>query len=250
MKRLLTGTLGAQIACAPVAALEPASTDGTDGETGVESDTETKDPLVYEESFDTHGPRIRVDHGSDDSDASVEVIDGRLHVTTSPSNDGVIVWLDVELPDDFRLEFEVEPVNDYGAQGFNMLWWGAEGTDGTDIFDPSLWSDPGPSTMFVKYCDWEIRGYYFSYRRSPQQTVNARACPGKQLRYSEPGPILEAGVRHRIALERRDSAFTLFWNDEAIAQWSEPMPVRGGRIGLRQVYATASYYDDLRVMEL
>ena len=48
----------------------------------------------------------------------------RLRVTTTNSDEGIMVWLNtVELPDEFSFEFDMTPINSCSTGGFNILFF-------------------------------------------------------------------------------------------------------------------------------
>jgi len=219
-----------------------------------------KENPVFEDAFDkglvnwkTEGPH------------TVEARDGRLYVKTpGDSKTGQYVWCRTELPDDFRITWDVTPLS---KSGFFLIFFcqkGVKGEDilGKDLFDDYMnWKTWGAYEDFDKYVSApnrkahhqsRIRGYHISYRRNENANCNFRKNPGLNLLLSHPvDALLPKDKTAHAELTRIGGRVKLAIDGKVFMDHIDPgEPWSGGRFGFRNVYESDGYYDNVKVFDL
>jgi len=218
--------------------------------------------VIFEESFDK-GMENWVSEGPH----TVEVKDGRLHVkTVQGGNLGQFVWCRKELPDNFRVEFDVTPVSD---SGFFLIFFCVQGVKGEDILGPELFDNYFNWKTWKDYQDWDkytsppkrkhdsrIRGYHTSYRRNELANCNLRKNPGLNLvKSSDLKSLLPRDKTAHVVLAKEGAHVTLVVNGETFMDWTDDGKIdgpfyNGGRFGFRQVYDADGHYDNVKIYDL
>jgi len=209
--------------------------------------------LLWEETFDGDLGNWTVEGPS-----QVRIEDGRLFVKPLTGEDaprtgmpGVLVWRNQDLPADFVAEWDVTPVSE--PEGFFLVFFAARGTEGRDIFDRSL---PERGGRFPAYTKGEINCYHISYCRNYKESVNLRKNAGLHLCAStELSVATRPKQTYHVELAKKGGYLRLKVDGQTCMEWLDEGatlgPVLGGgKFGLRQVYDTAGYYDNIRVYEL
>ena len=186
--------------------------------------------------------------------SEVRIEDGRLFVKSLTGEGaphtgmpGVLVWRKDDLPADFVAEWDFTPVSE--SEGFFLVFFAARGKAGEDIFDSSL---PERGGKFPAYTEGEINCYHVSYCRNYQDSVNLRKNAGLTLVCStELSAIRQPGQTHHVELAKKGGYVRLRVDGKVCLEWLDEGqtlgPVLGaGKFGLREVYDTAGYYDNVR----
>jgi len=196
---------------------------------------------------------------------TVELTDGRLHVKTvgDKRENGQFVWCRRELPDDFRVEFEMTPVSD---SGFFLIFFCVKGVKGEDILEPDLFDNYLNWKTWKQYQDWDkytsppkrrhesrIRCYHTSYRRNNEVNCNLRKNPGLNLvKSNDIKSLLPKDKAARVVLTKVGPRITLEVNGQQFMDWTDADAnfYSGGRFGFRQVYDADGYYDNVKLFDL
>jgi len=167
----------------------------------------------------------------------------------------LVFWCPHDFPEDFLLEFDVQPRTEFGLC---IVFINANGAQGEDLFDPGLAPRTGE---FPQYIQGDIRNYHMSYYANTpfnpgRATCNMRKNPGFYLVDNGP-PGIAAGSRneHHVAVLRQgrtvqlavDGRRVIRFHDDG-ARYGDPHP--GGKIGLRQMQWMRARYRNLRVHRL
>jgi hypothetical protein len=182
----------------------------------------------------------------------------RLESTRSP-DDGqdanIVLWCPAELPDDVSISWDFWPVSE---PGLCILFFHAKGRDGCDLFDPSLAPRTGP---YEQYHHGDIDAYHVSYYRRmwPAErrfhTCNLRKSHGFHLVAQGPDPlpgVPDAAGPYRMRLDVRGDHITFAIDHMTIFHWHDDgtvggPPIRGGKIGFRQMSPMIGEYANLHV---
>lgn len=223
---------------------------------------QTRERVVFEENFEHGLNQWRVeDRGKHHL---IELKNGQLVISNRTETPGVFVWNVVELPLNYRLEFDFSPLGRGNEkEGFFLLFLGAKGIDNRTIFEDSLWSD-AELEDFRKYTRGEIRCYHIGYLRGETGLCNLRKNPGLKLVRSNKVPILREGETYRIVVQKRNARITMRISgagidsgQELFQDWTDPagdVPVlNGGHFGFRQIAydkGVVGVYDNVRLTDL
>jgi hypothetical protein len=161
-----------------------------------------------------------------------------------------VLWCPVEFPDGVGIEFDFHPVRE---PGLAMFWFCARGRQGEDIFDPRLAPRRG---QYDQYRFGDINAYHAAYFRRGKpgsfQICNLRKSHGFHL-VAQGGDPIPSGVYeppYRIRVLVRDG-WVQFEIDELVAYtWHDDAPLRGGKIGFRQMAPLVAEYANLHVWKL
>jgi len=170
-------------------------------------------------------------------------------------NGHVVHWCGEDFPADCLLEWEIQPVSDFGLC---IVFISGTGRNGEDIFDPTLEKRVGD---FVQYTNGDINCYHMSYYANTpfnpgRITCNMRKNHGFYL--VDNGP---AGIRpgskdvHKVAVLKRGPLVELGVDGRRIIRFHDDGrtygPVlRGGKIGLRQMQWMEARYRNFRVSKI
>lgn len=169
-----------------------------------------------------------------------------------------VLWCPEEFPEDIRVEWEFQPVTDYGLC---ILFFAARGKDGKDLFDPSLSPRTGE---YPQYHSGDIHAFHVSYfrRKEPDErlfhTCNLRKSYGFHLTAQGADPIpsaQDAREFYRMAVTKQGREIRFFVNDLCVFVYEDDGVtygelLKGGKIGFRQLAPLTAHYRNLRVYEL
>ncbi len=170
-------------------------------------------------------------------------------------NGHLVFWPRGDFPDRMLVEFEFEVLSEHGL---NILFFGARGHGGRDIFDPILKARDG---TFIDYTHGDIDSYHISYFANapaePRAVANLRKNSGFFLLANGPVALPAGGTgrSHRAALLKEGARLRMAVDGEIIIDFTDDGaragPVWGaGRIGFRQMQWSACRYRNLRVSAL
>jgi len=164
-----------------------------------------------------------------------------------------IFWCTRDFPADIALSWNFRPITDAGLA---MVWVGARGQNGEDLFDPSLAPRDG---NYPQYHHGDINALHVSYHRNPVagrfQVCNVRKSYGFHMVAQGADPIPgrgEAPEPFRMRLIKCGPRVVFFINDLQILHWVDdgetygPV-IGGGKIGFRQMAYLIAEYSDLEV---
>lgn len=185
----------------------------------------------------------------------------RLESTADPLEGqaaNVVFWCPEVFKDNIRISWDFHPLTE---PGLAIMFFHASGSDGRDLFDPSLAPRTGP---YDQYHSSDIRTYHVSYFRRmwPTErrfhTCNLRKSPGFHLVSQGADPLpaaVDADPPYRISVEVDDGHVTFAMDGLVLFDWQDDDAtggprLAGGRIGLRQMAPLVAEYANLRVDHL
>jgi hypothetical protein len=165
-----------------------------------------------------------------------------------------VYWCPQDFPADVWLEWDFWPER---ARGLCIVFFGAKGRGGEDLFDPSL---PARTGQYGQYHSGAINALHLSYYRrrdaEPLNTCNLRKSYGFHLvaQGADPIPSVEyAKPPYHLRLAKRGPHVRFWINDLPVLAWEDDEahgPVMGGgKIGFRQMSPMVGRYANLRVYE-
>lgn len=190
--------------------------------------------------------------------AIMETVDGTLQIRSRDPDGEMghsVLWLPPRIEGDYLATWRARVVSPFGLL---IIFFDNDGTEGRDLFDPSLQPRDG---TFPLYHSGDIRGYHISYHANTPGTpnrpmANLRKNPGFHIAASGPIGIpadshewhqvylIRVGQRIRLLVDQRVAIDHLDDGKEFGPPWS------GGYLGLRQMQWTVVQYADLRVHRL
>lgn len=198
-----------------------------------------------------------------EGNASVTFPSGRMRIENlGDASEGqkanIVFWCPTDFPADIEVSWDFRPIRE---PGLAILFFGATGRNGEDIFDPKLKPRNGP---YPQYHSSDLNALHVSYfrRRYPQERAfhlcNLRKSYGFHLvaQGADPIPSVEdAAGPYRIRINKWRGEVRFFINDLPIFHWRDdgkthgPL-IGGGKIGFRQMAPLIADYANLRVSEL
>jgi uncharacterized protein DUF1961 len=195
-----------------------------------------------------------------EGDGAVSFPLGRMRLeSTRSAADGqaanIVFWCPIEFPADVSISWDFWPVRE---PGLCILFCHARGHGDLDIFDSGLAPRTGP---YEQYHHGDIDAYHVSYFRRRWETerrfhtCNLRKSHGFHLVAAGADPlpgVLDAQGPYRVRLDVRggelafgiDGVPCLRWRDDGSVGGP---PLRGGKIGFRQMTPMIGEYADLQV---
>jgi hypothetical protein len=213
--------------------------------------------LIYENPLSS--PRD-VDGFRLEGEAAVTFPMGRMRLeATLDEKEGqkanFVFWCPETFPADIAVEWDFWPIRE---PGLCILFFAATGANGKDLFDPALAPRSGP---YEQYHHGDIHALHVSYFRRKWaderllHTCNLRKSYGFHLvaQGADPIPgVLDAVGPYRIRLEKLGAAVTFSIQDIPIFTWEDDgvsygPPLKGGKIGFRQMAPLIAEYANLKV---
>ena len=180
---------------------------------------------------------------------------GRLQLTSVlPKEQGqkanFVLWCPREFPDGVAIEFDFHPVQE---PGLAMFWFCARGRQGEDLFDPRLAKRSGE---YDQYRFGDINAYHAAYFRRGKpgsfQICNLRKSHGFHLVAQGGDPIPSGAYEppYRVRVLVRDGWVQFEMDELVVYTWHDDAPLRGGKIGFRQMAPLVAEYANLKVSQL
>ncbi|WP_329000688.1 YesU family protein [Kribbella sp. NBC_00709] len=175
---------------------------------------------------------------------------GRLRLESAHPDANVVLWCPDDFPPDITVEWDFWPIRE---PGLCILFFHAKGRHGEDLFD--LLPRTGP---YEQYHHGDLDTYHVSYfrRRWPAErafhTCNLRKSYGFHLvaQGADPIPgVPDAEGPYRLKLSVHEGVITFAINDLVSFTWCDERPLRGGKIGFRQMAPLIGDYANLRVSQ-
>ncbi len=219
-----------------------------------------KEKLIYENPLacekDTEG---FVMEGS----AKVSFPEGKMRLENAMDpalgqKSNFVYWCPVDFPGDVKISWNFRPIRE---PGLAILFFGAGGIGGEDLFSPSLAKRDGQYNL---YHSGDINAYHVSYFRRKWDeerafhTCNLRKSKGFHLvvQGADPIPNVEDVMEpYRIEMVKYNGRITFKINELPVFEWVDdgveygPV-IGGGKIGFRQMAPLIAEYSDLKVWEL
>lgn len=170
----------------------------------------------------------------------------------------IVLWCPNEFPDDIEIAWDFYPVRE---PGLCMLFFGARGSAGEDIFADSLQPRNGE---YRRYHSGDMNALHVSYfrRKAPKERLlhvcNLRKSRGFHLVAQGADPIpsaAEAAIPYRIRVAKLGpyvefgiNQLTLFrWMDDGVT-WGDVLD--GGKIGFRQMAPMLAEYANITICKI
>jgi hypothetical protein len=184
---------------------------------------------------------------SSTADEAALVADGRgdhAHFT---------LWCPDVFDADVEISWDFRPL---AGDGLAMLFFAATGTDGRDLFDPSLAERTG---HYPQYHSGDVSTLHVSYLRRKWasekrfRTCNLRKSPGFHLVAQGadplPGPD-DADDHYRVRVTKRGVSVQFAIDDLTLFTFHDAAPLGAGRLGFRQMAPLVAHYRNLEVTPL
>ncbi|MCR5585483.1 MAG: YesU family protein [Lachnospiraceae bacterium] len=169
-----------------------------------------------------------------------------------------VFWCDREFPDDIMITWKFKPVRE---PGLAIMFFGAKGINGEDIFDEKLQKRTGEYPL---YHHGDINAFHVSYfrRKEPDErqfhTCNLRKSYGFNLvaQGADPIPDVPDCVDfYRMKIVKRTTRVEFYVNDLMSFAYDDDEKTYGkalkeGKIGFRQLAPMIGEYSDLKVFAL
>ncbi len=197
-----------------------------------------------------------------EGDGEVSFPAGRMRLTSRrPPEDGqaanIVFWCPEELGADVEISWSFWPGAD---RGLAIMFFAARGHGDRDVLDPSLAPRAGP---YEQYHHGDLDAYHLSYYRRMWaderrfHTCNLRKSHGFHLvaQGADPLPgLADADGPYRLVLTVQDGRVRFAIDDLTVLDWTDDgthgPPLRGGKIGFRQMSPMVGEYADLQVRPL
>ncbi len=222
--------------------------------------SEIKGDLIYENKFE------KEDDIKDfvlEGKAVISFETGVMRMENALSKDegqkaNYVLWCPIEFPSEVLITWDFKPVKE---PGLAILFFAAKGCNGEDLFDPSLSERTGEYPL---YHHGDINAFHVSYFRRKEaderafHTCNLRKSYGFYLVTQGADPIPDASedneFYHMSILKKKDEV-SFFINDLKIFSFSDSdprygEPLKGGKIGFRQLAPMIGEYKDLAVYKV
>ena len=169
-----------------------------------------------------------------------------------------VLWLNRDLPSDVEIDWDFKPVRE---PGLAIMFFGAKGKNGEDIFDERLQKRTGEYPL---YHHGDINAFHVSYfrRKEPDErafhTCNLRKSYGFYLVAQGADPIPDAeGCTdfYHMSVIKKAGVIRFLINDLQIFEFTDDnpeygAPIEGGKIGFRQLAPMIGEYRDLKIYSL
>lgn len=184
--------------------------------------------------------------------------DGLLFSSSGGWDDHWVLWCPEKFPDAVSIEWDFSPREE---PGLAMLFFGAMGVGGRDLFDPSLAVRTGKYPQYHSSDVHTLHASYFRRRWEDERafhTANLRKSPGFHLvtQGADPiPPVVDAkGAFYRIRVTKDGAAVSMAVDDLDLWRWTDDEStgprVRDGYIGFRQMAPLVGCYRNLEVRAL
>ena len=217
-----------------------------------------KGQLLYDNSLND---RQNVNDWIMEGPGNTKFINGWMQMHSPNEQGHHVFWCPIEFPDSFIAQWEVQNLK-YDA-GLVIVFFAAKGTNGEDIFDPTL---PARDGTFDQYTLGKIKSYHISYY------ANAAHNPDRahaNLRKNNTFSLLQQGQKgiatlssaiHQIRLLKQANHIQLFIDDRKVIDYVDDQPtvngvdtgrpLEGGKIGFRQMQWTHFQYRNFKVWDI
>lgn len=168
-----------------------------------------------------------------------------------------VLWCPEEFPSDVYITWEFKPIKE---PGLAIMFFAAKGRNGEDLFAPSLQPRTGEYPL---YHHGDINAFHVSYfrRKEPDErafhTCNLRKSYGFYLVTQGGDPIPDADECkdfYKLSVLKKDARVSFFINDLEVFRFDDDKktydaPLKGGKIGFRQLAPMIAEYRNLKVFE-
>ncbi len=170
-----------------------------------------------------------------------------------------VYWCPQKMPDNIIIEWDFTPLSD---EGLAIMFFGANGQEGKDLFDPSLAERTG---QYKQYHSSDINAYHVSYYRRSEPSerefnvANLRKSAGFNMVAQGADPIPTGKYKgeepYHISVVKSTDTVIFSVNDLEVFRFDDDGTtygdyIRDGYIGFRQKVPLVGEYSDLKVYSI
>lgn len=170
-----------------------------------------------------------------------------------------VYWCPEKMPDQIILEWDFMPLSD---EGLAIMFFGANGQNGKDLFDPSLAKRTGE---YRQYHSSDINAYHASYYRRSEDSertfnvANLRKSAGFYMVAQGADPIPTAKYRaeqpYHIKVVKDTDQVYFYVNDLEVFRFEDDGTTYGdyikdGYVGFRQKVPLVAEYSNLKIYKI
>ncbi len=195
--------------------------------------------------------------------AVIDFVDGHMQLKNALDNNegqkaNYVLWCPEDFPENIKIEWEFKPLSN---DGLCIMFFGATGQKGLDLFDPSLKKRTGE---YPQYHSSDINAFHVSYFRRKEadeksfHTCNLRKSCGFHLVAQGADPIpcsYHITEFYKITVKKYNNHIQFFVNDLCVFTYDDDgktygAPLKGGKIGFRQLAPLTAQYRNLKIYSL
>ena len=220
-----------------------------------------KGELIYENSLSTEAD---VTDWVMEGQAKITFPNGRMHMEsvldqTAGQAANFVYWCPQKFDDNIIIEWEFTPLSD---EGLAIMFFGADGQNGRDLFDSSLAKRTGE---YRQYHSSDINAFHVSYYRRSEPSerelnvANLRKSAGFHMVAQGADPIPTAKYKgtdsYKIKVVKAIDCVLFYVNDLEIFRFDDDGSTYGdyikeGYIGFRQKVPLEAEYANLKVYKI
>ena len=212
-----------------------------------------KGKLLYAAGLDTPPRPAWIMEGPGETDFTADGV-----VLSSGQPEGpeghIVYWCPKSFPDSFVAEWDFQLLSE---NGLCIVFFGADGNAGRDLFDPALTPRTG---VYAQYINGDMHAYHISYYANmpdvARRVSNLRKSPGFFLMSNGPSLLGEnPGGTHHVTLVKQGGRIRLAVDGQLCISYTDTGETYGGtygagKLGLRQMSWTRAQYRNFRVYAL
>lgn len=169
-----------------------------------------------------------------------------------------VLWCPETFPTNIRITWEFRPL---GQEGLSMIFFGAKGVEGQELFDKDLQTRDG---IYNQYHHGDINTFHLSYYRRKEEdekafhTCNLRKSHGFHLVAQGADPLPNAYPNmefYKLTLDYRPEYISFSINGLRVLEFFDDGKAYGphlkdGKLGFRQLAPLTGEYRNLKVFKL
>lgn len=178
-----------------------------------------------------------------------------MHMYSPEEKGHHVLWCPEDFPANFIAEWELQ--NQETDAGLCIVFFCAKGSNGKDIFGPSIKKRDG---IFKKYTKSDINNYHISYYANAggnaREVAHLRKNPGfNKVLVGEMGIPVESTEVHKMKLIKQENRIIMYLDDRKIIDWLDDGKEYGslhgeGKMGFRQMQWSHFRYRNFKVWVL
>ena len=212
-----------------------------------------KGKLIYENPF---GDKQQVKDWIMEGPGELKFAGGWMEMYSPEQKWDHVFWCPKDFPDSFIAEWDMQNLDT--TNGLAIIFFGAKGSNGEDIFDTSM---PRRDGTFKYYNKGQMNCYHISYYannpKAPDRgNTHLRKDPAFDLlQTGEEGiPTSSAGIHH-VRLVKAAARIVMFIDERKVIDYTDDGKIYGplytaGKIGFRQMRWTDFRYRNFKVWEI
>ena len=211
-----------------------------------------KGKLIYENKLSTEKD---IKGWKLEGPAWTEFKENWMHMYSPEEKGHHVLWCPEDFPANFIAEWELQ--NQETDAGLCIVFFCAKGSNGKDIFGPSIKKRDG---IFKKYTKSDINNYHISYYANAggnaREVAHLRKNPGfNKVLVGEMGIPVESTEVHKMKLIKQENRIIMYLDDRKIIDWLDDGKEYGslhgeGKMGFRQMQWSHFRYRNFKVWVL